>query len=534
MFQTRKKMAFVNEKEEKKEETSMPCWNLLGDDSTQKEAGKKKNTLNNSMGVFKNSQPKDMPLPKKRASTTLQHLFNLESNKTGTTNSKDCYSPKLGKQLSENNEIMSLICHCSTVFFTFVDESESPSDQEMKRGKLLQLLSIMKSLKRQLPDQVICSLVSMIAANLFRPLPVSSNNNVIHLVPTEESEDLVSTLSPLWSHLQVVYDILLRLLLNVDAKSIRCFVDQQFVISLLVLFQSEDPRERESVKNVYHRIYSKFTFYRGFMRKSMNDVLLHYVFEAEKHCGIGELLEIWGSIINGFTVPLKEEHKLFLIRVLIPLHKPKGMVVYHRQLAYCITQFVQKEPMMGGLIVRGILKYWPITNCQKEILLISELEELVENMDPDHYRRLALPLCTQITRCLNSWNSQVAERAIYIWNNEVFVKMATSAMEEVFPVVVEGMEKNLKWHWSSNVKQLTENVKKMVEEMDQTLYDKCLQEIGHKEFVARQEEMKRKAKWERIELQADMNQKQNQHRHLHQFVQSPRPAEARLAYIVSH
>ncbi|CAN1771092.1 Serine/threonine protein phosphatase 2A 57 kDa regulatory subunit B' beta isoform [Linum perenne] len=392
----------------------------------------------------------------------------------------------------------------------------------MKRGKLLQLLSIMKSLKRQLPDQVICSLVSMIAANLFRPLP------------TEESEDLVSTLSPLWSHLQVVYDILLRLLLNVDAKSIRCFVDQQFVISLLVLFQSEDPRERESVKNVYHRIYSKFTFYRGFMRKSMNDVLLHYVFEAEKHCGIGELLEIWGSIINGFTVPLKEEHKLFLIRVLIPLHKPKGMVVYHRQLAYCITQFVQKEPMMGGLIVRGILKYWPITNCQKEILLISELEELVENMDPDHYRRLALPLCTQITRCLNSWNSQVAERAIYIWNNEVFVKMATSAMEEVFPVVVEGMEKNLKWHWSSNVKQLTENVKKMVEEMDQTLYDKCLQEIGHKEFVARQEEMKRKAKWERIELQADMNQKQNQHRHLHQFVQSPRPAEARLAYIVSH
>ncbi|CAN1276348.1 Serine/threonine protein phosphatase 2A 57 kDa regulatory subunit B' beta isoform [Linum perenne] len=392
----------------------------------------------------------------------------------------------------------------------------------MKRGKLLQLLSIMKSLKRQLPDQVICSLVSMIAANLFRPLP------------TEESEDLVSTLSPMWSHLQVVYDILLRLLVNVDAKSIRCFVDQQFVISLLVLFQSEDPRERESVKNVYHRIYSKFTFYRGFMRKSMNDVLLHYVFEAEKHCGIGELLEIWGSIINGFTVPLKEEHKLFLIRVLIPLHKPKGMVVYHRQLAYCITQFVQKEPMMGGLIVRGILKYWPITNCQKEILLISELEELVENMDPDHYRRLALPLCTQITRCLNSWNSQVAERAIYIWNNEVFVKMATSAMEEVFPVVVEGMEKNLKWHWSSNVKQLTENVKKMVEEMDQTLYDKCLQEIGHKEFVARQEEMKRKAKWERIELQADMNQNQNQHRHLHQFVQSPRPAEARLAYIVSH
>jgi serine/threonine-protein phosphatase 2A regulatory subunit B' len=142
----------------------------------------------------------------------------------------------------------------------------------------------------------------------------------------------------------------------------------------------------------------------------MNDVFLHYIFDTDRHCGIGELLEIWGSIINGFTVPLKEEHKLFLMRVLIPLHKTKGMLAYHRQLAYCVSQFVQKEPMLGGIVVRGILRYWPITSCQKEILLIGELEELVENIDPDQYRKLALPLCSRITKCLNSWNSQVSSQ----------------------------------------------------------------------------------------------------------------------------
>ena len=30
---------------------------------------------------------------------------------------------------------------------------------------------------------------------------------------------------------------------------------------------------------------------------------------------------ILGSIINGFALPLKAEHKQFLVRVLIPLHK---------------------------------------------------------------------------------------------------------------------------------------------------------------------------------------------------------------------
>ena len=51
-----------------------------------------------------------------------------------------------------------------------------------------------------------------------------------------------------------------------------------------------------------------------------------------------ELLEILGSIINGFALPLKDEHKNFLIRALLPLHKPKCLPQYHQQLSYCITQ----------------------------------------------------------------------------------------------------------------------------------------------------------------------------------------------------
>jgi len=73
-------------------------------------------------------------------------------------------------------------------------------------------------------------------------------------------------------------------------------------------------------------------------------------------------------------------------------------------------------------------------------------------------------------------------------------------MEEVFPVVIESVEKNLKWHWSKSVKQLTENVKTMIEEMDPNLYDKCLEEIAHKEYLAGQEDIKRKENWERLEL----------------------------------
>ncbi|CAB4321232.1 unnamed protein product [Prunus armeniaca] len=463
------------------------------------------------MGV-QNNTPRASP---RRKSTTLQHLFDLDSKTATDTNGKNIGTANIGCSSSsnlENEEILSSISFCTSVF-TFTDPSECATQQELKRNKLLHLLSVVKSSKKTLHDQVMSSLISMISLNLFRPLPPPSNPSSAAEFP--DDEDHTSTFSPLWSHLQLVYDILIRLVINTDPKLLRGYIDNQFVVNLLALFQSEDPRERDSLKNVYHRIYSRFTFYRSFMRKSMNDVFLHYVFETERHCGIRELLEIWGSIINGFTVPLKEEHKLFLMRVLIPFHKTKGMQAYHRQLAYCVSQFVQKEPVLGGIVVRGILRYWPVTNCQKEVLLIGELEELVENIDPDQYRKLALPLCLQITRCLNSWNSQVAERALYVWNNEQFVKMISVAMEEVFPVVVEGMEKNLKWHWSKSVRQLTENVKVMLEEMDPVLHSKCLEEIELRESKAHQAEIKRKEKWDRIEMAAA------QHHNQHQFLQPP-------------
>lgn len=57
------------------------------------------------------------------------------------------------------------------------------------------------------------------------------------------------------------------------------------------------------------------------MRKHINNIFYTFIYETERHNGIAELLEILGSIINGFALPLKEEHKTFLLRVLIPLHK---------------------------------------------------------------------------------------------------------------------------------------------------------------------------------------------------------------------
>ena len=147
--------------------------------------------------------------------------------------------------------------------------------------------------------------------------------------------------------------------------------------------------------------------HRPFIRKAINNVFYRFIFETERHNGVAELLEILGSIINGFALPLKEEHKQFLQRALMPLHKPKCVAMYHQQLAYCVTQFVEKDPKLAEPVLRALLKFWPLTNSQKEVLLLGELEEVLELTQPAEFQAVLDPLFRQLARCLNSAHFQV-------------------------------------------------------------------------------------------------------------------------------
>jgi hypothetical protein len=80
---------------------------------------------------------------------------------------------------------------------------------------------------------------------------------------------------------------------------------------------------------------------------------------------------------------------------------------YHRQLVYCVLQFLHKDPGLAGAVVHGVLRRWPVTNCQKEVLLIDELEEIVDALGQHHFDALALPICSRIARCATSCSSQV-------------------------------------------------------------------------------------------------------------------------------
>lgn len=323
------------------------------------------------------------------------------------------------------------------------------------------------------------------AANLFRSIPPQVNPTGDAFDPEEDEP----VLELAWPHLQIVYEFFLRFVESPDFNTNvgKRYIDQAFVLQLLELFDSEDPRERDFLKTTLHRIYGKFLNLRAFIRRSINNVFFQFVYETERHNGIAELLEILGSIINGFALPLKDEHKTFLTRVLLPLHKAKSLALYHPQLAYCVVQFLEKDPALTEEVILGLLRYWPKVNSPKEVMYLNEVEEILDVIESTEFAKIMTPLFQQLARCINSQHFQVAERALYYWNNEYIVNLMGEHITVILPIVFPALYQNSKQHWNRTIHSMVYNALKLFMEINPELFD----EVQHNYQRDRREEYDR-------------------------------------------
>ncbi|XP_042288403.1 serine/threonine-protein phosphatase 2A 56 kDa regulatory subunit delta isoform isoform X2 [Thunnus maccoyii] len=412
------------------------------------------------------------------------------------------------------------------VLFDFVSDPLSDLKyKEVKRAGLNEMVEYITHNSDVVTECIYPEAVIMFSVNLFRTLPPSSNPTGAEFDPEEDEP----TLEAAWPHLQLVYEFFLRFLESPDFQPnvAKKYIDQKFVMSLLELFDSEDPRERDFLKTILHRIYGKFLGLRAYIRRQINNIFYRFIYETEHHNGIAELLEILGSIINGFALPLKEEHKMFLIRVLLPLHKVKSLSVYHPQLAYCVVQFLEKDSSLTEPVIMGLLKFWPKTHSPKEVMFLNELEEILDVIEPSEFVKVQEPLFRQLAKCVSSPHFQVAERALYYWNNEYIMSLISDNAAKILPIMFPALYKNSKSHWNKTIHGLIYNALKLFMEMNQKLFDDCTQQYKAEKQKEKYKLKEREEIWHKIEELARQNPQSNK---LHPLRPGLHPQEEYMLY----
>lgn len=100
---------------------------------------------------------------------------------------------------------------------------------------------------------------------------------------------------------------------------------------------------------------------------------------------------------------------------------------------------------------------------------------------------------------------QVAERALFLWNNDHIENLIIQNRKVILPIIFPALEKNARNHWNQAVHSLTLNVRKIFFDLDPELFKECLAKFREYESKEGEIEARREATWKRLEELAEGN-----------------------------
>merc|ERR1712217_195954 len=145
--------------------------------------------------------------------------------------------------------------------------------------------------------------------------------------------------------------------------------------------------------------------------------------------------------------------------------------------------------------ITSMLKFWPVSITAKQVLFLNELEETLELTQPPEFHQMQGQLFRRIALCITCPHFQVAERTLFLWNNDYIVKLINQNRQQLFPIVIGALYTNSKQHWNSAVHGLTFNVLKLLMEADPQLFDECSAKHRQDEEAEEKNEQTRIARW---------------------------------------
>jgi serine/threonine-protein phosphatase 2A regulatory subunit B' len=160
----------------------------------------------------------------------------------------------------------------------------------------------------------------------------------------------------------------------------------------------------------------------------------------------------------------------------LPHQTTQYLEFYHEQLCFILIQYTNKDPGLCISTIRSVLRFWPSTRSNKQILFLNEIEELVEVLQPDYLPDIQDALLRRLCACIESSHFQVAERALALWNNEILcaVMLENRAVREMsYPMLFTSLLRTWKNSWNKGVQQLAEGLLGFLQALDYDMYHRC-------------------------------------------------------------
>lgn len=153
-------------------------------------------------------------------------------------------------------------------------------------------------------------------------------------------------------------------------------------------------------------------------------------------------------------------------------------------------------------MIKGLLKFWPITAPAKEVIFISEIEEVIELLGSQADAKFAEygpELLKRLIQTSQGLHYQAAERALLLLNSELIQKLVKSNMAKAYPIIVKGLlHGNQSQHWNATVTTITYSVIRTYMEMNRDQFEKLTVQAQGEQRQKAQRHKEIQSKWDML------------------------------------
>jgi len=353
------------------------------------------------------------------------------------------------------------LAKCTVLHDFSSQEVQKKRDINQKTAQLEEILDFLTEHFSDCRKSMLIDIVIMVSKNIFRDLGPD------HFLSDQKDDESDLYEDPSWPHLTLVYQIFLKILEHphFEPNSLKSVIDRGFLTQIFKLFESNDRRERELLKTTLHRIYGNFLLFRSFIRDSISYLCLCFL-ENQRSCtGISEVLEVLGAIIKGLSYPLKLEHRTFLTRVLIPLHKSTELACFSGQLLYCDLQMVTKDHSLVVKVVEGLLRLWPKRDHPQELHFIAELQSILDVCSRRDLGPLTKKIFRKVSQSIESQSYQVSQKGLEIWECPLFTEIIKECPDLALKILAPSIKRAKSNHWQPMVNAMADAVTEIMQDL---------------------------------------------------------------------
>ena len=309
-----------------------------------------------------------------------------------------------------------------------------------------------------------------------------------------------------WINKKKIYEIFYKIIINkkMDPDILKSHINYDFVYKLINLLQSDIEDEREDLKYIIHRLYSKLVTRRKMIRGIIFNYFYFWIITLNKTNGVEELLEVMATIISGFSIPLREDHINFFNKILIPLHKNK-CEQYFEKLNTCTILFLGKDPNLAYILLENLFKIFYTQTYKVKILFLEEIEIILNFIDIVKISNYVKDLINIIVGCFSEYDIDLKKKALPFLKNNIFISIIKAYKNISFNIIVPKLNHLISWDDESE--SAINSIKQTLKEIESIKYYDALNSKLNKEinlFPKNEEEENRQ-----IMIALELSQKEN-------------------------